>query len=202
MSTDAGTTATAPAPARPGRQRSEECDHLILDATLAVLGELGYAGLTVAAVLERSGVSSATLYRRWATKQELILAAVGTLIPQPVGADTGTLEGDLDAFVQHVAAATLSRREDVAEALNAEKKRNPELSAVLRERFLAPRLTDLRAILQRAKARGEVTSAPSPDVLLSLVVGPIHHRSQVLGQPLTPSFLRTVSGHAARALTS
>src|SRR2546423_1204536 len=73
---------------RPGRQRSEAADEAILDGTLAVLAEQGYAGLTMAAVIERSGVSSATLYRRYTTKIEPVTPAIAS--PPPPPGDTGT----------------------------------------------------------------------------------------------------------------
>ncbi len=184
-----------------GRQRSEACDALILEATLDELAAKGYAGLTVAAVIERAGVSSATLYRRWPTKPELVVAAVTTLVPEPVDTDTGSLAGDLAAFVQHVADSIAARREDIADALSIEKQRNTELAGLLRERFLGPRLVDMKGILQRAKRRGEITTAPSPEVALSLVVGPLHHRVLSMGEPLTPAFVRTTAAHAARALS-
>ncbi|MBU3702145.1 MAG: helix-turn-helix transcriptional regulator, partial [Acidimicrobiia bacterium] len=69
----------APDRVRPGRQRSEAADHAILSATLDLLSETGYGALTVAAVIARSGVSSATLYRRWPTKQDLVAAALASL---------------------------------------------------------------------------------------------------------------------------
>jgi AcrR family transcriptional regulator len=194
------TATDAPAPARPGRQRSDAVDALILGTTLEVLAEDGYAGLTVAAVIERAGVSSATLYRRWPNKEELVVAAVATLVPEPVDTDTGSLEGDLSAFVHSVASSVGAHREGVAGALTIEKQRNPELAALLRARFLEPRLGELRGILQRAKRRGEVDQTPSVEVVLSLVIGPLHHRALHLGEPLTPGFVRTVAVHAAKAL--
>jgi AcrR family transcriptional regulator len=186
--------------ARPGRQRSEACDEAILAATLQLLSETGYAGLTVAAVIERSGVSSATLYRRWPTKQHLVTAAVAQLVPEPTNTDTGSFAGDLAAFVEHVAQSISVRHEGVADALSIEKRRNPELAEALRERFLTPRLAELRAILQRAKARGEVETVPAVDTALSLIVGPIYHRAFHLGEPVTPAFVRTATAHALRAL--
>jgi AcrR family transcriptional regulator len=200
MSTAPPAPSPAPSAARPGRQRSEACDALLLETTLQLLGEAGYAGFTVASVIERAGVSSATLYRRWPTKPELVAAAVATLVPEPVDTDTGSLAGDLLVFVQHIADSMAARREDVYDALTIEKHRNPELAALLRERFLAPRLADLRGILQRAKRRGELTTVPSTEVALSLVVGPLHHRGSSLGEPLTPAFVRTMATYAARAL--
>jgi AcrR family transcriptional regulator len=193
-------SATIPQGVRPGRQRSAACDASILAATLELLNETGYAGLTVAAVIERSGVSSATLYRRWPTKQQLVVAAVATLVPEPVETDTGSLAGDLTAFIEHVAQSISLRHEGVTEALSIERKRNPELDEALRERFLAPRLVELRSILARAKRSGELEGTPPAEVVLSLVVGPLHHRAYQLGEPLTPGFVRAATGFALRAL--
>jgi AcrR family transcriptional regulator len=194
------TATDAPTPTRPGRQRSDAVDALILRTTLELLVAEGYAGLTVAAVIERAGVSSATLYRRWPNKEELVVAAVATLVPEPVDTDTGSLEGDLSAFVHHVADSISAHREGVAGALTAEKQRSPELAALLRDRFLAPRIAELRAILQRAKRREEIDHAPPVEMALSLVIGPLHHRALYLGEPLTPAFVRTVATHATKAL--
>src|SRR4051794_9954235 len=195
-----GAATTTSAPVRPGRQRSDACDAAILESTLRLLAEKGYAGFTVASVIEHAGVSSATLYRRWPTKQELVAAAVATMVPAPANTDTGSLAGDLDAFVHHMAKSVAARQEDVIDALSAEKKRNPELAALLRERFLQPRLAELRAMLSRAKQRGEVKAVPSADVALSLVAGPLYHRAFNLGEALTPAFLKTVAAHSLRAL--
>ena len=190
----------ATAVGRAGRPRSEAADDAITAATLAVLCETGYGGLTVAGVIERAGVSSATLYRRWPRKQALVAAAVATLAPAPFTADTGSLESDLRAFVRHVAHTISARREDVAEALGIEAKRNPELADVVRATFLEPRAQELRAVLVRARARGELASVPPADLALSLVAGAIHHRAFVLRAPLTARFVETASTFALAGL--
>lgn len=176
------------AKARPGRQRSEAADHAILSATLDVLAEQGYAGFTVASVIARAGVSSATLYRRWATKQELVAAALASLQPEPVSFDTGSLEGDVAAFVRHLAQAVSVRRDDLAGALAGELRRDPELRAAIDAKFVVPRRNQIAGILERAKERGELPSPPSVDVAWSLVYGPIHHRAYVRDEPITPAF--------------
>ena len=121
---------------RPGRQRSEAADQAILAATLDVLAAEGYGGLTMAAVIARSGVSSATLYRRWPTKQELVAAALASLHPAVVDVDTGSLEGDVAAFVKSVAQSMTPERDelrqDVAVALSA----NPDFRAAINEKFV------------------------------------------------------------------
>jgi AcrR family transcriptional regulator len=190
VSTSADVSASASP--RPGRHRSEACDTAILEATLDELAASGYGGLTVSAVIARAHVSSATLYRRWATKLELVTAAIQTLVLPPEDIDTGALASDLEQLVDRMAASMQHRREDVADAIAVETQRNPELAGMIRERFIAPRLRHLDALLARAKARGEVDRPPSAEVVLSLLVGPMHHRVFTLEKDLTPSFRKTV----------
>jgi AcrR family transcriptional regulator len=193
-------TSTPAAPTRPGRHRSEAADEAIVGAALELLGTHGYDGVTMAAVIECAGVSSATVYRRFAGKQELIAAAVATLVPAALEIDTGTLDGDVKAFIAGVSRAITNRREDVMDALSMQSKRDPELRACLREKFLEPRLATLRTMLERARTRGELDQVPSDEVAFSLVTGPCYHRAFVLGHPLTPAFQRSAVDAAVAAL--
>ncbi len=188
------------APRRAGRHRSQACDDAILSATLELLGETGYGALTVTAVIERAGVSSATLYRRWPTKQDLVAAALAALAPDPIDTDTGDLSGDLAAFLDHIARAITARRQGFTEELALEVRRNPELDAALREKFLAPRLVELSGILERARHRGELATAPTTEDALSLVVGPVYHRAFALHDTLGPEFVRASVDFALRGL--
>jgi AcrR family transcriptional regulator len=178
-------------PARPGRQRSEAADQSILAATLDVLAVDGYSGLTMAAVIARSGVSSATLYRRWQAKHDLVAAALASLHPEIVDIDTGSLEGDIAAYVRSVADAIAVRRDDVAEQVAVALRHNPEFSAAVREKFHVPRLAVLGRILDRARTRGEIGPGLSANVAISFVSGPLHHRVFVLGEAVTPAFFRS-----------
>ena len=165
---------------RPGRQRSEAADQAILTATLDLLAIDGYGALTMAAVIARSGVSSATLYRRWPTKQQLVAAAVASLHAEIVDVDTGSLEGDLAAVVESIAASMSVQRDDVAESVLVELRRNPEFQSAVDEKFLLPRLAVMEAVIGRAHARGELASALPARVAQSFVSGPLHHRVFVL----------------------
>jgi AcrR family transcriptional regulator len=186
--------------ARPGRPRNQAAGDAILAATLDLLGQRGYGALTVCSVIESAGVSSATLYRRWSTKQDLVMAALASLVPEPTTPDTGTLAGDLDAFVHQIAQSIALRREDIAEALASEVKRNPDLAAALRDTFLVPRMVELADILTRAVERGELGDGLSADEALSLVAGPVYHRAFVLGAAVTEDFLGRAVAHAVRGL--
>jgi AcrR family transcriptional regulator len=174
-----------------GRHRSAAADEAILAATVDILRESGYRGLTMSAVIERSGVSSATLYRRWSTKQALVVAALRTISPDPSPPDTGSLAGDLDLLVKRIAKA-IAGRDSLYGALNTEVPEDDEVRAMNREAFVQPRLEQVRQILDRAEARGELADRPADDVALSLVTGPLYHRALVLDEKLTPAFLKRV----------
>src|SRR5215212_3071590 len=147
----AAATASPPTPAsvrpRPGRKRSRAVDDALLAAALEVLRVEGYAALTMAAVFERAGVSSASLYRRWPSKKDLVVAALESLTPTPAGIDTGSFAGDLAAFLDDVARSLRARLQRVPASLTFEMRRYPDLSDALREAFLAPRLAEIGEIL-------------------------------------------------------
>src|SRR5690348_10869274 len=73
---------------RPGRPRSEQAEQAIIEATLDLFAEQGFEGVCVEAVASRAGVGKATIYRRWPNKEELLLAALGSMkspFPEPEG---------------------------------------------------------------------------------------------------------------------
>jgi AcrR family transcriptional regulator len=193
-------SATAATRSRPGRQRSEAADHAILAATLDVLAADGYGGLTMAAVIAKAGVSSATLYRRWPTKQQLVAAALASLHPAIVDIDTGSLEGDITEMVRSIAESMSVKRDDVAEEVAVELRRNPDFRAAVNEKFLAPRQAALAQVLDRARQRGELGPGLGVEVALSFVSGPLNHRVHVRGEPITPAFLRAATTGALAAI--
>lgn len=186
--------------ARPGRQRSEAADHAILAATLELLGEDGYASLTMAAVIARSGVSSATLYRRWPTKQDLVTGALASLHAEIVDIDTGSLEGDIVAMVRASSDAMSVRREDLADDLAIELRRNPEFRAAVNEKFIMPRRRVMAAIVERAQFRGELGAAIDAETAFAFIAGPLHNRMYVQGEKLTPVYLQDVAKGALAAI--
>jgi AcrR family transcriptional regulator len=161
-----------------GRPRSVEADEAILQATLALLAESGYRALTMEKVRERSGVGKATIYRRYGSKEELVAAAIVHLNSDiPLPADTGTVQGDFAATAQRVlqgaartGALTLMPR------LLSEVVGEPEMHALFHEHLVEPRRRVVRAIVERAKARGEIREEVSTEVAVDLMVGPFIYR--------------------------
>ncbi|MFV8817888.1 TetR/AcrR family transcriptional regulator [Haliea sp. E17] len=189
---------------RPGRQRDPAVDDAILAAALEVLVEQGYGEFTMHSVISRAGVSSATLYRRWATSDDLVLAVLRSIQPEPLDIDSGSLDGDIAEFVDYLVGA-LQSLEDVA-AAEASGPRAPEsLRMAVGEMFAGPRIAMLRTILQRALARGELVSMPSVGHCWTHVVSPLHTRLYLQGETLTPEFVagtKVVLGAGLRALAA
>src|SRR5204863_7509489 len=70
------------------------------EATLDVIAARGVRGLTTAAVAERAGISKATMYRRWRSKEALVVDAVASLVSEIAIPDTGSLREDVRALLR------------------------------------------------------------------------------------------------------
>jgi AcrR family transcriptional regulator len=153
----------------------------------------------MSAVIERSGVSSATLYRRFASKQALVAATMQSLRRSTATADLGDLAADVRALVDSIARA-VRQRDELLAAVSAELRHDAELQAVYRKVLVEPRLRQVEAIMARAEARGELAEIPDPAAFFSMVVGAVNHRLYVMGEGLTPEFLDAVVRHALGGL--
>jgi len=171
--------------ARGGRPRSPAADQALLHAALESLEEDGYARLSMAGVAKRAGVSGTTLYRRWSSKEDLVIAALESL-HQGVGyLDTGSLAGDLDMALRQSAAAFRGEQGRVLRGLIGELFKNPELSALVQDRLGGPKRQLFVDMIERAVRRGEIPPI-DPTVALNLVLGPVFHRFMVDSETLTP----------------
>ncbi|HEY3241527.1 MAG TPA: TetR/AcrR family transcriptional regulator [Acidimicrobiia bacterium] len=171
-----------------GRRRSRRSEEAILDATLALLGEVGFSGLTIDGIATRAGVGKATIYRHWPGKAHLVVDAFRSRIPPMAAPDTGSLRGDLLAVVGHLVQglghSPLSR---IMPALVEAAERDPELEQLFKE-FGAERRAVLMDLLARAAARGELREDLDRDLALELVIGPVFVRRLVIRKPLTPRY--------------
>ena len=150
--------------ARRGRPRDPGVDTAIRAATVDLLGEVGYARLTMDEVAVRAGVAKASLYLRWPNKVALVADALqqrARTVPEVP--DTGTLPADMRVFL----TALLRAREAASRALSAvtgEIASNPELRAAWRHGVAGALTGCLRTIVSHAVERGELP--PDSDVEL------------------------------------
>jgi AcrR family transcriptional regulator len=166
-----------------GRPRSEEAHQAILDATLALLAEVGFSALTVEGVAGRAGVGKATIYRRWPSKLPLVVEAFGGL-PSFEDTDTGSLESDLKAMLRsYLELFNKTPLAAVLPALASERAHDPAL-AELFDPVLVQRRAPLVQALERAVARGEIPADVDLDLAADLIVGPIAVRLFFTGRKI------------------
>jgi AcrR family transcriptional regulator len=188
----ADTAADAP---RRGRPRSEKARLAILEAAAELLLERGLPAVSMDAVAERAGVSKATIYRWWRTKETLALDALYNewAAAQPPAKSTGSLRGDLMALLRPWVRLASSRPYGrVMAALITEAQMDPEFAAVYRSRFIEPRREQAGAVFRRAIERGEIPADTKVDVALDLLYGPLYHRLLHGHAPLNDRFVRDV----------
>jgi AcrR family transcriptional regulator len=185
------------APRPPGRHRpggrSARVRAAAIDATLAELAACGYSALSLEGVARRAGVHKTTLYRRWGSREELVLEAMleraGEHISVP---DTGSLRDDLFELARTAAANAASPEvAAMARAVAAESPYDSRLAAANR-RFWAARLALDGAIVERAIARGDVAAGTDGRSVIEAVLGPIHLRLLLTGEPVDRAFLERI----------
>lgn len=191
-----GPASTGPARAR-GRPRSEPARQAILSAAADLLLTRGLAAVSMDAVAARAGVSKATIYRWWPTKETLALDALYEQLtePSPEPPDTGTLRGDLLAlllgWIERVGDRPFGR---VIGALITEAATDPVFGKLYRERYVEPRRAQARTIFARAMGRDEIAMGTDVEAAIDLLYGALYHRLLNGHAPLTQEFAETVVG--------
>lgn len=160
--------------------------------TLQLLQEHGYDRLTVDAVAATARASKATVYRRWPSKAELVLAAFIEGIRQvAVAPETGTLRGDL-LRLGEVICRQAAQHATTIRAVLVEASRNRALNDVMQHEFLDQRKALIRHVLQQAVDRGEIDAAAISDELWDLLPGYLIFRSIIPGRPPTPQTVQAL----------
>ena len=179
-----------------GRPRSEKARTAILAAAIDLLLEQGLHAMSMDDVAQRAGVSKATIYRWWPSKELLALDALATAWATPTPdaqRNTGSLRGDLlaglRAWMRQLKQKPYGR---VIAGLVAEAQTDPDFAKLYREHFVQPRRANTRQLLLRAIDRGEIPADTNLDVTLDLIYGPIYHRLLHGHAPLTDRFAQQV----------
>ncbi len=156
----------------------------MLEATGHIARHDGLAAVTIDEVARRSGVAKTTVYRHFGSKAELLVAAVDDLIEPPVAPDTGSLVGDVAAFLRSVRPIFLDATiRTLSLEIFAAAARDPELEQ-LRAAFFGGRMGPLFSVIDRAQARGELGTGLDPVVAIELIEGPLIARSMIAPERL------------------
>jgi AcrR family transcriptional regulator len=181
-----GTDATSAATTRPrGRRRAADREPLILDAAGELLEEVGYDHLRVQDVAERAHVGLATIYRRWATKQDLVIAAMRHAKAEVVRPETDDPRADLECYLREMACQMFGPKSCFVVGFITALRDDPALGRVFRESLL----DDMRAQLRRPIARIVGEDDPDLDVRIDLAPALLIYRTLIGDAPEDPDDL-------------
>ncbi|MER5354079.1 TetR/AcrR family transcriptional regulator [Kitasatospora sp. NPDC002551] len=177
---------------RPARRRGRELELAIFEATLDQLTSGGFARLTMEGVAGAARTGKAALYRRWASKVELVIDALDSTLPRP--ADTpalGSAREELHHLVEGFVSVASSRAGGAMSAVLAElDHEQAELfKDFMAQRMLQPTKDVILDILRRGAARGDVRADAATPVVADVVPAMLLYRVKVLGCRIGPEFV-------------
>ena len=166
------------------KRRSRRAESAILEATIALLGEVGFGGLTIDGIAARAGVGKATIYRHWSSKAEVAIEAFRAFIPPIEDPDTGSFADDVRSILHQMAdGLSNSPLAGILPALVEAAERDAEVERLFKE-FGTTRRNVFRGVFSRAAARGELRDGLDHDLAIDLLVGPIFTRRLITRGPL------------------
>jgi AcrR family transcriptional regulator len=183
----------------------ESVTETIRRAMFEELAESGYARMSMEAVTRRAGVGKAALYRRWPSKEamvvDLVSEAAGEQIPTTT--DSGSLRGDVERFIRetiHALRHPLAGR--IIPDLLAESARNSTLREALHHAVLAPRRAAVATLLSRATERGELPLDIDTSLAIDLFGAPLYFRVLAAGGPTDDAYVTRLTNAVVAAISA
>jgi AcrR family transcriptional regulator len=173
------------------RRRGEALEGAIYDAVVDELAEIGYAALTIESVAARAHTGKASIYRRWPTKQELVVAAFCEKAGEAfdlVGTSMTATTTTRDALVhvgRRICGLVRGGVGEAIRAVGAESSRDADLAAALDARVGCPKREALLGVLQRGVARGEVRPEAADELIAEVLPAMLLTRIIIQGLPVS-----------------
>jgi len=174
-----------------GRRRDASRDDALRQATIELLVEHGYDRLTIDAIAARARAGKATVYRRWASKADLVVDAVTRGYPGVDLPDTGSVRGDLEALVcgiDHNYDQEFKTR--LFSGLVPALLQSPELRDAFQKAISPQPVLDV--ILERGVQRGEIPAPKNPELISALFPALAFYRMIMFGESPDIEFATTV----------
>lgn len=186
-------------PRRAGRPRDERASRAIAEAALRLLGDVGYANMSMESVAAEARVSRATIYRRYQDKADLITSAIAIAAQPPT--TSGDPLGDLVSFLEEFDSRIAEICLEVVGCLLGSRA-DPSAMARHRDRVIGPRMGAVVGLVVRAKEAGLFGERADPDLLAEMLMGAIFAR-RIIGLPAEKGWaLRAVGTACTGAATA
>ena len=200
--TTASSTDETPAPRKRPGGRTARTGAAVLAATLEILAEDGFGALTIDAVAEKAGVHRTTLYRRWGTRERLVVDALAsqstTEIPIP---DTGTIQSDTEAIAKMVSANLASPLGRALAQGMVGHGEDDEIRSVTEE-FWRTRFERTDVVVNRAIERRELPEDTDPRLVVEMVVATVWFRSIVTRSPVDDALIAQIADVVIRGFSN
>ena len=200
--TAASQTDETPAPRRRPGGRTARIGAAVLTATQEILANDGFAALTIEAVADRAGVHRTTVYRRWGTRERLVVDALAsrgtTEIPIP---DTGTIHGDTEAIAQMVSANLASPLGRALAQTMVGHGDDDEIRRVTDE-FWRTRFELTDVLVHRSIERHELPKGTDPRLLIEMIVATVWFRSIVTRSPINDALIAELADVVIRGFSN
>ncbi len=186
-----------------GRPRSDRVHRAILDAARELLIRDGYTRLRLEHVAAAAGVGKATIYRRWATKEDLAQALLQDLAAPHLSIDdVGDTRAEmLTAVMNPIRAIIETNFGPVIRALLSQIAGNPKLGDPFRETVVQTRREEVAKMIARGIGRGDLRPDANADIATELLVGPVYFRL-VFGGELNEEFANEIVDNVMRGYRS
>jgi len=176
-------------PSRGGRPRDPSRDGVIRAAILRLLAEVGYGALTMDAVASEAGVGKATIYRRWRTKQDLVVDTISDLNRVEASVpDTGSVEGDLRAMMQQMVSMISGPTGAATLSLLSTIPHQPALADAFRNGPLALWRDAFAQLWAHAEQRGEVRPGLAGSIVAESTSALMVQRWLLTGEPVDQAY--------------
>ena len=183
------TTTDIPRPSRGGRPRDPSRDGVIRAAILRLLADVGYGALTMDAVASEAGVGKATIYRRWRTKQDLVVDTISDLNrAEATPPDTGSLEGDLRLMLRALVVVITGPTGAATLSLLSTVPHQPALAEAFRNGPLSVWRQSFQQIWARAEERGEIRPGVVGTAATETTSALLVQRWLLTGEPVTEAY--------------
>jgi AcrR family transcriptional regulator len=179
-------------------ERVRRSKELVLATTFQLLQEGGIAGVSIDEVSRRSGVAKTTIYRHWTSRAALLMDACSKLRPRDEAPDTGSLQGDVTAHLQKMAARMQGPGwPSILPSIIDAAERDQEL-AQLQARLQGAIKEPLLIAVERAKKRGELAGREDASEIVASLVGPLVYRRWFSREPIDERFVKATVANLLR----
>jgi AcrR family transcriptional regulator len=177
----------------PGRPRSEEARKAILESTLELLKQSGFADLSIESIASHAGVGKATVYRWWPNKGGLVMDAFVSVAEQELSfPPSGPVEKAIREQMKKWSSIFGGPLGRIIAAVIGAGQSQPEMLEAFQNYYVEPRRREARELLKQAMKNGELRPDLDPNLILDILYGPLYFRLLIQSGPLTLAFIDQV----------